>query len=129
VKWVRLSRFQRGYLYEIPVVLLALFLALALILPGLSVFGRKVLLGVTIFPILYCLFYVIVRPGRTAARNQGGHAYGRLAFFLACAIAAIVLVALFVHRKCSRVAMQGPDPLAELGLRWECARKRIDDFA
>jgi hypothetical protein len=79
-------------------VLLALFLALALILPRLSVFGQKVLLGVTIVPILYCLFYVIVRPGWTAARIQRGHASGRLALFLACAMAAIVLVAWFIHR-------------------------------
>jgi hypothetical protein len=98
VKWVPLSRFQRGYLYEIPTVLLVLLLALALILPGLSVFGQKVLLGVSIVPILYCLFYVIVRPGRTAARIQRGYAYGRLAFFLACAIAATVLIAFFIHR-------------------------------
>jgi hypothetical protein len=94
-----LSRFQRGYLYEIPLVLLALFLALALILPRLSVFGQKVLLGVTLVPILYCLFYLIVRPGRTATSRQGGHAYGRIAFFLACAIAAVVFVAVFILRQ------------------------------
>lgn len=93
-----MSRFQRGYLYEIPVVLLALFLALALSLPRLSVFGRKILLSVAIVPILYCLFYVIVHPGRTAARLRPGHAYGRLALFFTCAMAAIASVAVFILR-------------------------------
>ena len=93
-----MSRFQRGYLYEIPVVLLALLLALTLILPRLSVFGRKIMLGVTIVPVLYCLFYIIVHPGRTAVRIQQGHAYGRLALFFTCAMAAIVLVAVFIFR-------------------------------
>ena len=98
MKRVRLSRLQQGYLYEIPLVLLALLLALALILPRLSVFGRKVLLGVTIAPILYCLFYVIVHPGRTAARLQQRHAYGRLALFFTCAMTAVVSVAVFILR-------------------------------
>jgi hypothetical protein len=87
------SRYQRGYLYEVPVILLALILALALILPHLSVLGQKVLLGVATIPILCCLFYLIVRPGRTAAAPQRGHIYGRVILFLAFAVAASVIVA------------------------------------
>jgi hypothetical protein len=87
------SRYQRGYLYEVPVILLALILALALTLPHLSVLGRKVLLGVATIPILYCLFYLVVRPGWTAAAPQRGLMYGRVFLFLACAVAAGVMVA------------------------------------
>jgi hypothetical protein len=79
-------------------VLLALVLALALILPRLSVFGRKMLLGVAIVPIVYCLFYIIVRPGWTVARIQRSHPYGRWALFLACSMTAMALAAGFILR-------------------------------
>jgi hypothetical protein len=88
-----LSRYQRGYLYEVPVILFVLLLALALILPHLSVLEQKVLLGVTTIPILGCLFYLIVRPGQTAAAPRRGHIYGRIILFLACAVAASAMVA------------------------------------
>jgi hypothetical protein len=91
---MRLSRFQRGYLYEIPLLLLVFVLALALILPRLSVFGQKVLIGVSIVPILYCLFYLIVRHGWIASRIQRNRRHVRLAIFLACAIAAVATIAL-----------------------------------
>jgi hypothetical protein len=92
------SRYQLGYLYEIPLAVFALLLALALTVPHLPVFWRKIVLGVAIVPILFCLFCVIVRPGRTVGAAPQGQAYGRLALFLACAVAASVMVAGFVLR-------------------------------
>jgi hypothetical protein len=89
------GRCQRGYLYEIPMILLAVSLALALALPRLSVVGRKMALGVAAGPLLYGLFYLIVRPGWTVG-VQRGPVYGRLALFLACAISVIVLVAGYI---------------------------------
>ena len=98
MKRVLLSRYQRGYLYEIPAALLALLLVLALTVPHLPVFWQKVLLGVATPAILYLLFYLIVRPGRTVAAAHHSYASGRVALFLACAVLATVSLAAFILR-------------------------------
>jgi hypothetical protein len=98
VKPVPLGRYQRGYLFEIPVILIALFVGLALILPHLSVVGQKVLVGVASVPILCCLYYLVVRPIGTPTAVRRSYAYVRLAIFLICAAVAIVLVAAFILR-------------------------------
>jgi len=54
---------QRGYLVEIPLMLIILVLALSLLAPRLPLIGQKVLIGVAVVPIVFCLFYMIVVPG------------------------------------------------------------------
>jgi len=93
---VRLRRFQRGYLFEIPLIMLAVFVALALVLPHLSVAGRKGLLTVATVPTLGCLFYLIVAPGWARGAQPRGRAAIRLALFLACAAAIVAAVAVYV---------------------------------
>lgn len=56
-------RNQRGYLLEIPILLVLVFLGLSFLLPHLGPVGRKVLVSVAVFPILFCLYYMIVMPG------------------------------------------------------------------
>jgi hypothetical protein len=97
VKRPVVTRYQRGYLYEIPAILLALLVALALILPRLPIVWQKIALGVATVPILYCLFYLIVRPARTTA-GQTGRGYARLALFLACAVAIVATAVAFILR-------------------------------
>jgi hypothetical protein len=91
-------RSQRGYLFEIPLILLTLFLALAFILPRLPVIGQKVLLAVATVPTLFCLFYLIVAPGWTPGAVLRGSACCRLALFLGCAAVTVAAVAAFIFR-------------------------------
>jgi hypothetical protein len=93
-----LRRTQRGYLFEIPLILTAVFLALALILPRLPGLGRKILLAVATVPTLVCLFYLIVLPGWTPGTPLRGRPTYRLALFLACAAATVAAVAVFILR-------------------------------
>jgi hypothetical protein len=59
------SRFQRGYLLEIPILLFVVALVLAVLLPMLSPVGQKILLGLALIPVLFFLYYMIVIPGWT----------------------------------------------------------------
>ena len=94
-----MRRIQRGYLFEIPLILAVLFLALALILPRLPGLGRKILLAVATVPTLVCLFYLIVLPGWAPGTPlRGRPAAYRLALFLACAAATVAAVAVFILR-------------------------------
>jgi hypothetical protein len=93
-----LRRRQRGYLYEIPAILLVLLLVLALTLPGLSAAGRRMVLGLTTVPILYCCVYVGTRPGWTSSGADAGRRRRRFGWFLAGAAAILALVAALVLR-------------------------------
>jgi hypothetical protein len=91
-------RSQRGYLLEIPLILLALVLALVLIMPRLPVMGQKVLLGVGTVPTLMGLYYLIVLPGWTPGTVLRGRAAWRMALFLGCAAAIVAAVCAFMLR-------------------------------
>ncbi|HEX4325819.1 MAG TPA: hypothetical protein VH105_03325 [Burkholderiales bacterium] len=58
-------RLQRGYMLEIPILLMVVVLVVALVLPHLPPLGRKIFLGVAAVPVLFFLFYMIVIPGWT----------------------------------------------------------------
>jgi hypothetical protein len=91
-------RSQRGYLLEIPLLLLALVAALAFLLPRLSVPGQKVLLAFATVPTLFCFYYGVVAPGWTAGAGlRGGRAW-RLGVFLGCAAVTVAAVAAFILR-------------------------------
>ena len=63
-------RHQRGYLMEIPVLLVIIVIVLTVLLPELSRTGQKILVGIVAIPILFALFYMTVIPGWTPG-NEG----------------------------------------------------------
>jgi hypothetical protein len=56
-------RVQRGYLMEIPILLILVFMAVAITLPHLPPLGKRIMLGLAAVPVLFCLYYMIVTPG------------------------------------------------------------------
>jgi hypothetical protein len=89
---------QRGYLREIPLLLLVLALVLGVLLPRLPPGGQKVALAVAAVPTVVCLFYMIVAPGWTPNASRGGRLRWRMALFLGCAAALVAGVATFIVR-------------------------------
>ncbi|GFO56373.1 hypothetical protein GMSM_33800 [Geomonas sp. Red276] len=62
-KPVQRNQSQAGYLMEVPILLCLVAVSLALIIPHLSTFGRKIAVSIAAFPVLFCLYYMIVIPG------------------------------------------------------------------
>jgi hypothetical protein len=89
---------QRGYLLEIPVMLFIIVLAVAILAPRLPLIGQKVLIGVAVVPILFCLFYMIVAPGWMPGRFSLARRVWRVGLFLGCAAAIIAGVGAFILR-------------------------------
>jgi hypothetical protein len=56
-------RVQRGYLIEIPILLVIVFMVVAIVLPLLSPLGKRIMLGLAALPVLFFLYYMIVTPG------------------------------------------------------------------
>ena len=80
---------QRGYLLEIPVMLIILLLALAILAPRLPLIGQKVLIGVAVVPIVFGLFYMIVAPGWVPGNSGRVRRAFRMAQFLGLAAAIV----------------------------------------
>ena len=89
---------QRGYLLEIPVMLFILVLALAILAPRLPLIGQKVLIGVAVVPIVFCLFYMIVAPGWVAGKSGRVRRAWRMALFLGVAGAIVAGAGGFIFR-------------------------------
>lgn len=85
---------QRGYLLEIPILLVVVVVVLSTLLPNLPPWGQKILIGIAAVPILFALFYMIVIPGWTP--GYGGRLkwpWNWLVFLLlAVPIAAVVVM-------------------------------------
>lgn len=56
---------QRGYLLEIPILLMVVGVVLSILIPNLPPLGQKIVFGIGAVPILFALFYMIVIPGWT----------------------------------------------------------------
>jgi hypothetical protein len=56
-------RVQRGYLLEVPIILVVLAIVVSTVLPHLSPTGQKIFLGIAAVPVLFGLYYMIVIPG------------------------------------------------------------------
>lgn len=56
---------RRGYLLEVPLLLAAGGVAVALLFPALPPLGRNILLGAAAVPALFALYYLLVSPGWT----------------------------------------------------------------
>lgn len=65
MKYYPSRHLQRGYLFEIPILFLAVVVVLSIILPKLPSLGQKIVIGIGVIPILFALFYMIVIPGWT----------------------------------------------------------------
>jgi hypothetical protein len=96
---IRSPQFQRGYLIEIPIMLIILVVVLAVLMPRLPLNGQKALIGVAAVPILFFLLYMIVAPG-WMPRGTSGRAVRllRVALFLACAAAIVAGAGAFILR-------------------------------
>ena len=88
-------RRQRGYLMEIPILLAAVALGVALLFPALSPIGRKILLVAAVFPVLFCLYYMIVIPGWRPHPSRLSQTT-RMVLFIGAAIAIVAGVVMFV---------------------------------
>ena len=88
-------RRQRGYLMEIPILLAAVALGVALLFPALSPIGRKILLVAAVFPVLFCLYYMIVIPGWRPHPSRITQK-ARLAIFVCVAMGVAAGVIMFV---------------------------------
>ena len=86
---------QQGYLMEIPILLAAVALGVALLFPALSPIGRKVLMAVAAFPVLFCLYYMIVIPGWQPHPSRLSQTT-RMVLFIGAAIAIVAGVVMYV---------------------------------
>jgi hypothetical protein len=89
---------QRGYLLEIPLMLLVVVIALAVVMPRLSLIGQKIAIVIAAIPVLFCLFYMIVAPGWVPGTPRRAGLILRLTLFLGCTAAIVVGVGAFIVR-------------------------------
>lgn len=82
-------RRQRGYMMEVPLILMAVGIVVAILLPMLPPVGQKILLVLALVPVLFALYYMIVIPGWTP--NSAGRLRPPWSLLL-FAIVAIVLL-------------------------------------
>ncbi|MFY9314102.1 MAG: hypothetical protein WAO95_00925 [Burkholderiales bacterium] len=86
-------RLQRGYLLEIPILLVVVAMGTSFLFPHLSPVGRKILIAIAAFPVLFCLYYMIVIPGwQPSSRGRLKPPWSMLAFLLLAAMIVVGVV-------------------------------------
>jgi hypothetical protein len=90
-----IRRRQRGYLLELPVLLMILLVGAAMLLPRLTPAAGKVLVGMVALPVLVLLYIMIVRPGWQPGGSGVRTVRGRIALFVCLAAALVAGVLLF----------------------------------
>lgn len=87
---------QRGYLFEVPLLIVAALLIFSVLFPALPPTGQKVLLGVVAAAIIFGLYYMVVVPGwMPGDKARLRPPWNWLAFLLlAVLIAAVAIAAL-----------------------------------
>ena len=88
-------RRQLGYLMEIPILLAVVELGVFFLLPMLPPVGRKVLMAVAAFPVLFCVYYMIVIPGWQPHPSRLSQST-RMVLFIGAAIAILAGVVMYV---------------------------------
>lgn len=84
---------QRGYLLEVPILIMVVFLVLAVLIPNLSPIGRKIALALAAIPILFGLYYMIVIPGwMPGDKSRLKPPWNLLAFLFVAALIVTVVV-------------------------------------
>lgn len=89
-------RLQHGYLLEVPIILLLVGIVVAVLFPGLEPMAQKILLGIAVVPVLFCLYYMIVIPGWMPGDNRRLRPPWNFVAFVIMAAAIIGGVLLFV---------------------------------
>lgn len=89
-------RFQHGYLLEMPILLAVVGVCLSVLYPILSPTGRKILISISVLPVLIALFYMIVVPGWTPRDTRRIKQIARLLAFLLIAVLIVAVAAVFV---------------------------------
>jgi len=91
----KLSR-QRGYLLEIPILLVMVIVVASIILPRLPPLGQKITIALAAIPILFFLYYMIVIPGWMPTDTTRLKRPWNLVVFLLLAIPIVVIAVLIV---------------------------------
>lgn len=86
-------RREHGYLLEVPLILAATVIVVAIVLPMLPPFGQKILLGLAALPVLFALFYMIVIPGWQP--DSGGRLRAPWRWVVFLLLAGLVLAVVF----------------------------------
>ena len=90
-------RAQRGYLLEVPIILIALVVVASIVLPNLPPIGQKIFLVILAVPVLFGLFYMIVIPGLTPDnRGRLRPPWNLIVFGIVAALIVAVLVLILV---------------------------------
>ncbi len=76
---------QGGYLYEVPLLMVAVTLIVSLLFPRLPPAGQKGLIGVAALAILFGLYYMIVMPGWMPGDRRLKPPWNLLVFLLVAA--------------------------------------------
>lgn len=87
---------QRGYLLEIPILLVMVIVVASIILPKLPPLGQKILIALAAIPILFFLYYMIVIPGWMPTDTTRLKRPWNLVVFLLLAIPIVVIAVLIV---------------------------------
>ena len=87
---------QRGYLLEIPILLVMVIVVASIILPKLPPQGQKILIALAAIPILFFLYYMIVIPGWMPNDTSRLKPPWNLVVFLLIAIPIVVVAVLIV---------------------------------
>lgn len=91
----KLSSRQRGYLLEIPILLVVSVVILSAILPNLPPMGQKILIGIFAVPVLFFLYYMIVVPGWMPGDKARLRPPWNMVLFLIVAAAVVGIVVAF----------------------------------
>lgn len=89
-------RLQRGYLLEIPILLMVVGVVMSILIPNLPPLGQKILISIAAAPILFGLYYMIVIPGWMPGDDGRLKWPWNLLVFLLLAAAIVVGVVMFV---------------------------------
>jgi hypothetical protein len=92
----RRHRPQRGYLLEIPILLAAVTIVVAVLLPMLPPIGQRVLVALAAVPVLFCLYYMIVTPGWMPGQRIATGALVRWMLFMLLAVGIVAGVSMFL---------------------------------
>jgi hypothetical protein len=79
-------------------MLLILVVGLSILVPRLPLVGQKVMIGVAVLPIVFCLFYMIVAPGWVPGRSGRARRAWRVVVFLGLAAAIVAGAGGFILR-------------------------------
>ena len=79
-------------------MLLMLLIVLSLVVPRLPSAGRKIVIAISVIPVVFCLFYMIAAPGWVPGNGGRGLGVWRIVLFLGSVTAIVAGVGIFILR-------------------------------